>query len=285
MPLSAYVSIPSVGITTDKAVVYCRCGGFSFLRRDPAGFLWKQSSGGEQEKWRLNLKAVFPDRFYLLMAGLCALLIVISVLFIEPSPYDDLPELSLLIGQQEDLYYPGYENSIFTFPELFYVMCHRILDLNIAVLIHTVSPVALLLFFFCVYDKITRTLFPLDVVMQKEMFLLSVGVFFLISFTDASLEVAVFRNIWNPVTLTTSCLLPLVMCYVLEGIESVKQLWHVSHRIDSRTAGILSALTGIAATMMAAQCMITQGFLQSGIVAIVTGVVYMIVRWGREEEI
>ena len=119
---------------------------------------------------------------------------IISVLFVTPNLDDDVIEKGI---------------------DSFYVIPAAMTGLTMASLVHMAAAFGLLLFFFATYRTISQFLFD-DTKKQNVFYLITIIFYAVMVIADTHLAVAVFQSIWNPTTLTISCLLPIALCQAIE---------------------------------------------------------------------
>ena len=128
-----------------------------------------------------------------------------SILFVNPLSNDDLIERGNLMISTDG----------FSFPETFYTVPAGIFKLSLASCVHVDAAFGLLLFFFAAYRTIALTLYKDE--KRRSVFLAIVIIFYLcMTIANVHLSVGVFQNIWNPLTLTVSCLFPLMLIKTTE---------------------------------------------------------------------
>ncbi len=188
------------------------------------------------KKWVADFKENLKSN-PLVFVGLA--FVICSVLFVVPSKADALIErgnvlisydtlraptaedIALLkeqgadFGEREPLYLElaeKMEMTGFSYPELFYTIPAGIFGLSLASTVHYGAAVGLLLFFVATYYVVACNLYKEE--KKQKVFLLFIFLFYaLMSVANVHLGLGVAQNIWNPVTLFISCLVPLTLVY------------------------------------------------------------------------
>ena len=146
-------------------------------------------------------------------------LLILSVIFLVPHAQDQSPELARLTIESNRLFsldprtgmeytdasaYPGY---LF----LIYAIGSTLTGIDVTVLIHLLMPVIFIPFFVCCYFLIADILF--SEMKQKNVrsyFVWLIMLFYLLMIPfETHIAYAPYRNIWNGITLASTCLLPL----------------------------------------------------------------------------
>lgn len=170
-------------------------------------------------------------------------LIVLSVIFLVPHSQDQTPELarSSLASNaffsinpttgkpfQNSSDYPGY---LF----LLFASGSTLTGIDVTVLIHLVIPVFFIPLFVCCYIIIANNLFPGKTHDRDRFhFVCLVILFYLLMLPlETHLAFVPYRNIWNGITLATSCLLPLFVSVCLAFIRNIGN--RISEKEDELT--------------------------------------------------
>ena len=158
------------------------------------------------------------------MRGFVTFLIVIllfSVTFTMPSEKDDTPEIVNIAVSTDTIYqyqpytqiaYGGVNMDKAASPvEMLYAVNANITGIEPVVLIHTVLPAFLLLYFFSVCWQVGSYFFP-GSLEKREMFVIFVTIFYTAAWsTDTALVLGILQNPWNGVSLAIGCGLPMVL--------------------------------------------------------------------------
>ena len=182
----------------------------------------------------------FMQRFCVPLA--CTLFLVLSIAFVVPSVQDTVIELGNFLisydtlraptvddietlkeqgvdfGERENLFLEladKVEMTDFSFPEAYYMIPAGIFGVSLASAVHVAAAIGMLLFFFATYRTIAMHLYK-DTTKQNIFVLFVLVFYFVMSIANVHLGVAVVQNIWNPMTLFVSCLLPLALAYSIK---------------------------------------------------------------------
>lgn len=161
-----------------------------------------------------------------MIIGLTIVLTLLSIFFLVPHALDNTPELARMSLTNDSFFsldpstgaaytdpsaLPGYMH-------LFYAFGSTMTGIDVTTLIHLIIPIFLIPLFVCIYVSIARILFP-DEEKKHDRFrfvcLISLFYFLMLPL-EAHIALAPYRNIWNGITLATSCLLPLILVICLD---------------------------------------------------------------------
>ena len=154
-------------------------------------------------------------------------LIILAVLFLTPHASDETPELArLTLGNNaffsldpstgtnyaEDTIYPACIH-------LFYTFGSTTTGIDVTTIIHLLIPIFMIPLFICSYIVISSILFPDEQLINRRYhFVWLILLFYLIMLPlEAHIALTPYRNIWNGMTLASSCLIPLFfsLCFEL----------------------------------------------------------------------
>lgn len=158
------------------------------------------------------------------MRGFITFLIVIllfSVTFTMPSGKDDTPEIVNIAVSTDTIYqyqpytqiaYGGVNMDKAASPvEMLYAVNANITGIEPVVLVHTILPAFLLIYFFGVCWQVGSYFFP-GSLEKRELFVIFVTIFYTTAWsTDTALVLGILQNPWNGVSLAIGCGLPMVL--------------------------------------------------------------------------
>ena len=146
-------------------------------------------------------------------------LIILSIVFFVPHSQDQTPELARLTIKSSRLFsidpYTGAEyTNASSYPGylfLIYALGSTLTGIDVTIFIHLFMPVIFIPFFVCCYSLIASILFPeMKQKNTRTYFVWLILLFYLLMIPfETHISFAPYRNIWNGITLASSCLLPL----------------------------------------------------------------------------
>lgn len=148
--------------------------------------------------------------------------VIVSVLFVIPSPEDATPEILMTTISTDTVYendpYTGIcyperieENAVAPIEMLYATVC-RYTGLTPVKFVHGVLPVPFFFLFYFIYNKMAKNLFGKNEG-EKDLFFVIVIVCYLSSlYTKRAGAFGVFQNIWMPLTLLLQVWMPFVFC-------------------------------------------------------------------------
>ena len=152
-------------------------------------------------------------------------LTIVAIVFFVPHAFDDTPEFARLVLATDTLWQPANESFTFAAEKpsslgylyLYYAYGSTLTGIDVTTLIHLIMPLFMLPFFVCVYVQISMILLPENKHQkQRFCFVWLVMLFYLLMLPlDAHIALAPYRNIWNGITLASSCLIPLFITFCI----------------------------------------------------------------------
>ena len=189
---------------------------------------------------RQCFKAILPNgitRTDLITVFFTIILVLFSILLLVPCSQDQTPELARLTLNSNCLFSIDPNTGMeYTDPSaypgclfLLYALGSTLTGIDVTTLIHLFMPIVFIPFFVCCYSQIAYILFPADEQRKdRPHFVWLIMLFYLMMIPfETHLAFAPYRNIWNGITLASSCLLPLLFCICIDiiryfGIHSIK---------------------------------------------------------------
>lgn len=192
--------------------------------------------------------------YVVILATLCML---ISIGFIMPSPKDDVPETVAISIDTNRMYrqepytklsYREPEKKIYSPIDMFYAVNVELSGMEVALLIHTISPVFLLAFF-CASAWEVGGIILRNKLEEKGLFVVFSLILYTVSIgADRALSFSLFQNVWNGATMLCCCILPLTVAWGFHFLEGIEQ----KVKVDSREL-VLGTLTIVVAQLMLAR--------------------------------
>ncbi len=171
-----------------------------------------------------DLKSLKPIKSDIAVIAFIVLYIVVSVLFVLPSPKDET-YLSIITMQQNDIIgiYNVIDGKMISdikgntkLIEVFYILFSKFLGISDMQYMLNLMIAPLLLVFFGVYKRIERIFFAYNIKLskyEKWTELLFAGICIVLLFVNGSLNVSVPQNIWNGTTMLSAIIVPLCFIY------------------------------------------------------------------------
>lgn len=171
-------------------------------------------------KKRTSIITICPiSRTNLITVIFTIVLIILSIGFFVPHAQDQTPELARLTIKSSRLFsidpYTGAEytnaSSCPGYLFLIYALGSTLTGIDVTIFIHLFMPVIFIPFFVCCYSLIASILFPeMKQKNTRTYFVWLIMLFYLLMIPfETHIAFAPYRNIWNGITLASSCLLPL----------------------------------------------------------------------------
>lgn len=179
-----------------------------------------------------DLKSLKPIKSDIAVIAFIVLYIVVSVLFVLPSPKDET-YLSIITMQQNDIIgiYNVIDGKLISdikgntkLIEVFYILFSKFLGISDMQCMLNLMIAPLLLVFFGVYKRIERIFFTYNIKLskyEKWTELLFAGICIVLLFVNGSLNVSVPQNIWNGTTMLSAIIVPLCFIYGYAAICEV----------------------------------------------------------------
>ncbi|MDD6157417.1 MAG: DUF6077 domain-containing protein [Lachnospiraceae bacterium] len=230
------------------------------------------------QHYRSNMERI--RQFFSYVIILAALFTLISIGFIMPSPEDDVPETVAITIDTNRMYrQQPYTKLAYSEPELkqyspiemFYAVNVDVSGMEVPIFVHSFLPIFLLAFFYASTWEISGVLFRgkpeergLFVVFAMILYTVSIG-------ADRAVSFSVFQNIWNGATMLCCCILPLVVAFGFEIIDSIQQKKKLDYEM----------IVMVILTIVAAQLMLAKGAVLS-VLSLICCVGIYVIRKGWE---
>ncbi len=169
-----------------------------------------------------------------------------SILFAVPSTEDATPEVLMITRATDTMYlHEVYDDTLYErVPEvvvnspieMLYAVTDQQIHMEPAKFVHTVLPVPLLMFFFCIHYMLGDWLFGKDEENKIRYLFYMILIYTMVFYSSRAGAFGVFTNIWMPTTLMFNCILPLATYECLKLADCV---------VNKRTQKKLAADIGI----------------------------------------
>lgn len=171
-----------------------------------------------------DLKTLKPIKSDIAVVAFIVLYIVVSLLFVIPSPKDET-YLNIIMMQQNDKIgiYNVIDGKLISdikgntkLIEVFYIFLSKVTGISDMSYMLNLMIAPLLLVFFGVYKRIERIFFSYNIKLsryEKWMEMLFAGICIVLLFVDGSLNASIPQNIWNGTTMLSAIVVPTAFIY------------------------------------------------------------------------